>query len=712
LTKLEVPRLGLAAFSRRILVRSVFALLILATLALAVVLLQEEKERGWRNYAQSFKKTQSEIAARLRHPAGQLALQNPERAPLSASEGTSGQATTPLRPLVLPYGGLDFDDQSKAQQAIETAGCNVQYPDGSRLCVAVGNNAYAGGYLYVVGSFNAPPLVARERGALALGDVHRAQIVLNVRGETLRWVAPYEIDPTASSSTGRLTGFADTYPPLTHLPLLAKPQRDFRGWLWQGPQCAQGADAACLRRAFFSIRLPVEPYRAALFRQGRVAWPPPDLADTTVHLRILGPSATTGTAAPLFDSNAPGATVPQALSDLTQTLSLGETLTIHKAGGAEVATLRGDEPNEPDKPNEPGQAVAWLTHLIRALPVDEFKPLQGHELITTPAGNFDITLTGSAQSAELALGTVAARLSWVVAAMLAVIVLAWAVIEVGLLRRVKLLTRRAAAVSYNVNALQVEQRVGALDVADLRGKDELGILAGALADLLQRVKDDVAREHIRAGQERDMWHAVGHEIMSPLQSLMVLHPQASDTSHRYVQRMQQAVKVLYGQASPSEALQAATLPVGTLDLDAFLRNVATNAPFAGVEQVIYLRPPAPVTVRGDDFSLEDVVTHILANAHRHRHPGTPITLTLTIENNTAQVTLHNTGAHIPADLLDSIFDYGVSGANTISETSGQRGQGLFVVKTYMAKMGGTVQVRNVGEGGRAGVEFGLVLQIT
>ena len=41
-----------------------------------------------------------------------------------------------------------------------------------------------------------------------------------------------------------------------------------------------------------------------------------------------------------------------------------------------------------------------------------------------------------------------------------------------------------------------------------------------------------------------MWHAVGHEIMSPLQSLMVLHPQSDDTSHRYVQRMQQAVKQL------------------------------------------------------------------------------------------------------------------------------------------------------------------------
>src|SRR5206468_677421 len=126
-----------------------------------------------------------------------------------------------------------------------------------------------------------------------------------------------------------------------------------------------------------------------------------------------------------------------------------------------------------------------------------------------------------------------------------------------------------------------------LDVSDLRGEDEMGILAAGLDDLLTRVKDDVQREQFRAQQERDMLQAVGHEILSPLQSLMVLHPQANDPGHRYVQRMQQAVRVLYGQASPSEALQAAKLDLSPLDLDAFLQDVAANAGYAGIEDVRY-----------------------------------------------------------------------------------------------------------------------------
>ncbi|MGZ5176820.1 MAG: sensor histidine kinase, partial [Burkholderiales bacterium] len=77
LPSLAVPRLGLASFRRRIIFRGAFLLLVLATLALAVVLLKEEKQRSYVDYQQSFRKTQAEIVAKLRHPAGQLALLNP-----------------------------------------------------------------------------------------------------------------------------------------------------------------------------------------------------------------------------------------------------------------------------------------------------------------------------------------------------------------------------------------------------------------------------------------------------------------------------------------------------------------------------------------------------------------------------------------------------------------------------------------------------------
>jgi sensor histidine kinase regulating citrate/malate metabolism len=55
-------------------------------------------------------------------------------------------------------------------------------------------------------------------------------------------------------------------------------------------------------------------------------------------------------------------------------------------------------------------------------------------------------------------------------------------------------------------------------------------------------------------------------------------------------------------------------------------------------------------------------------------------------------------------MIDNIFEYGVSD-QADSGAHGNRGQGLFVAKTYMAKMGGTITVRNLDDG----VEFVLSL---
>jgi signal transduction histidine kinase len=687
--KLAVPKLGLASFRRRILFRATFLFLVVASLALAVVLLKEEKQRSYQNYAESFKKTQAEIVAKLRHPAGQLALLNGSNV---------ARTLTPLRPLVLPYGALDFDDQNKAQQAVEMAGCSVRYPDGSSVCVAIGNNPYAGGFIYLVGSFASADLVPRRRGALDLTEVHRARVTLDMRGEETRWIAPFEAlsEPGAPILRGRLTGFADVG---DRLPVAAKPVRDFRGWLWQNRQCADASTNApdCLKHSFFSIRLPVDVFRDALFEKERPVWPPQNLDDIRVRVQVLGPDSDK----PLLDSNAANPTPPFSLNDLTQTLLPGETLRIRKVGnGEDVITLKGV-----DKGTD--TSLPWLTQFIRKLPVadDSAASLAGQEVITTAVGKYEVNLSGDLSGVDRNLSAVATRLSWFIAAMLGAIGLAWFVIEVGLIHRITVLTKRAAAVSYNVSDPQIDKRIGDLDVSDLRGSDELGILAGSLSTLLQRVKDDVKREHIRAEQERDMWHAVGHEIMSPLQSLMVLHGKSEDPSRHYVQRMQQAVKVLYGTASPSEALEAAALQLNTIELDTFLHNVASNAHFAGIDGVDYKRVSRPVLVRADEYSLEDVMTHILRNADRYRTAGTPIVVTLTTVDTSACVAIHNQGPAIDAALIDKIFEYGVSGAESAA-SSEHRGQGLFVARTYMAKMGGTISARNVDDG----VTFTLTLQ--
>jgi hypothetical protein len=210
--------------------RGAFLLLALATVALALSVLGEEKTLAYRGYHDVFEKNVEQISARLQHPTGQLALLNP---------ALSGAALVPLRPLVLPFSAIDFDDRGKAQQAAEMAGCLVQYPDHSQLCVAIGNNPLAGGYIYAVGSFASGTLVPHDLGDPDVRNAHRLAVEVALRGQVLRWIAPLEpeADQRRNGLRGRLPGFtldADGRP-------AGLPDRDFRGWLWQDGRCAEVA---------------------------------------------------------------------------------------------------------------------------------------------------------------------------------------------------------------------------------------------------------------------------------------------------------------------------------------------------------------------------------------------------------------------------------------------------------------------------------------
>ena len=687
----------LASFRLRILFRTAFLALILAVMALAVAVLQGEKQRAWRNYQSALEKTKEQIVARLRHPSGQLALMNPERR-------TSGL----IHPVLLPFSAIDFDDRNKAWNAVEMADCLVRYPRLGSLCVGIGNNPWIGGFIYAAGTFGSGPLVAHEIGDRYLDGAHRMLVSVRLRGLEYRWIAPFEALPSKRGAlveglNGRFTGYVEQEGRDYDKRM---PERDFRGWLWQESRCAdaqQDNAQDCERRSFFSLRLPVVELIAGLPRTRRAPWPPPDLNDIEVDIFLLPPGEDKSREDALFDSASNASTLPFSLNDLGALLQQGESLRIQRGSGEDIL-IRGREGAEE-------RISPLLTQLIRKLPIAashgerlSIAPSELDDVVATPLGDYRILLHGDAERVvNETLGATATRLFWFVGAVMMVIVLVWLVIEIGMIRRIALFTRRARQFS----PWREESEFLAFDFSDLEGSDELGILAGRLDWLLARVKEDASRERIRVAQEKEQWHAVGHEIMSPLQSLLALHGNPEDPDYRYLARMQQAIRVLYGSASPSEALQSSAVALATLDLDRFLANIAGNASHIGVENVIYIPRGAPVPVRADEYALEDVIGHLLKNADRHREPDTPITLALDLDGETepgsVSINVHNTGPGIAPEWLDKIFAYGFSGS---TGGEGRRGQGLFVAKTYMAKMGGTIRAMNEADG----VSFHLSLK--
>lgn len=670
----------------RLLLRSVFLLLALSVMALALYVLREEKQLSYQNYQHAFHKTAEQINAKLQHPAGQLALLNP---PASKNEKPG------LKPLLLPFSSLDFADLDKARQAIEMSGCLMQYPDSGSLCSAIGTNPWAGSFIYVAGTFSDYTLQPHQQGAPDITQGHHLRIEIHLPNTSYYWLLPFELTPASLNSlaanpnrplTGRLSGYHDT----GSAHHFTRPDRDFRGWVWQ-QQCPPENSSPpnsrpCQRQVFFSMRIPIPAWREALLKQNTVQWPPEDLQQTRLHIKVMSPGGHTV----LLNSDNAHAIPPFSLNDITSLLMPGETLRIRRLENDTAHALLQLKGAGPALDNY----SRLISGLIRRLPVDGYDtPMQAQHIIMTPLGAYELFMTGDIGSVNRSLGAVATRISWFVLAILLALALAWLIIEIGIMHRITLLTRRATQISQSISNTT---DIASFDIAELRGKDELGLLATCLSNLLQRVREDIERERIRSEQEKDMWHAVGHEIMSPLQSLMALHGESENQSRRYINRMQQAIRILYGTASPSEAFQASTLAMEPLDIDEFLGHVASNSACVGIHNVVFSRA-GPVIVRANPYSLEDVITHVLRNADRFREPGSAIRIFLESVETSVTVSIFNQGAHIADDIIRNIFEYGVSQHQEESAGS-HRGQGLFVAKTYMAKMGGTINVRNEENG--------------
>ncbi|WP_374349397.1 hypothetical protein, partial [Chitinimonas sp.] len=405
----------LLSFRLRVLFRLAFLLLACATVLLALYLLREEKALSYRSYRDGVDKTAEQIAGKLRHPAGQLALLNP---------GASSTGGAALHPLLLPFAAIDFDDQNKAQQAVEMAGCQVQYGEDGALCVAVGNNPWAGGFIYVVGRFHSEKLLAHPRGEARLDGAHRLRVAVSLRGQQYRWLAPFETLDDGDERHGRLTGFVERGEDYSK----SRPVRDFRGWLWQDRHCVlsdAGKPAVrepCQHRSFFSVRLPITALHDDLLSGASPVWPPADLDRIEVAVQMLAP----GDGPALLDSGRAGAVPPFSLADLRPLLLPGETLSIRKLGGAaELIRIVGNSDGE-------DPAWRWVQAIVRRLVVDGFdQPIVHSQQIATALGRYEFTLTGDVRGVNRRLAAVATRVSWFVGAMLLAIFIAWLVIEAG-----------------------------------------------------------------------------------------------------------------------------------------------------------------------------------------------------------------------------------------------------------------------------------------
>jgi PAS domain S-box-containing protein len=143
-----------------------------------------------------------------------------------------------------------------------------------------------------------------------------------------------------------------------------------------------------------------------------------------------------------------------------------------------------------------------------------------------------------------------------------------------------------------------------------------------------------------------------------------------------------------------------------LDLAAVIESaVDTSRPLITVanHQLAISMPPDVLTVDGDSMRLAQVIANLLNNAAKYTPEGGQIWLTTRREANEAVISVRDTGAGIPAEVLPRIFEMFAQGDRTLNRAQGGLGIGLTLAKSLVQLHGGRIEARSEGLG--KGSEF-------
>ncbi|HEY5946094.1 MAG TPA: GAF domain-containing protein [Kofleriaceae bacterium] len=105
-----------------------------------------------------------------------------------------------------------------------------------------------------------------------------------------------------------------------------------------------------------------------------------------------------------------------------------------------------------------------------------------------------------------------------------------------------------------------------------------------------------------------------------------------------------------------------------------------------------------VYVDGDEFRLAQVFQNLLTNSAKYTPSGGSITVRLTTGDDHASVEIEDNGVGIAADVLPTIFDPFVQGAQKLDRSQGGLGIGLTLVRSLTELHGGHVDAHSGGPG--------------
>lgn len=151
----------------------------------------------------------------------------------------------------------------------------------------------------------------------------------------------------------------------------------------------------------------------------------------------------------------------------------------------------------------------------------------------------------------------------------------------------------------------------------------------------------------------------------------------------------------------------------TVDLVAILKAADDSVRFAAIAKSLTLEfhysADSITRVMGDELRLQQVFWNLLANAVKFTPDGGRIDVWLEKVQNTAQISITDTGIGIDPEFLPHVFDRFRQADGSSTRRYGGLGLGLALVKHLVELHGGTVEAASLGEGQGATFKVNLPL---
>jgi two-component system, OmpR family, sensor kinase len=302
--------------------------------------------------------------------------------------------------------------------------------------------------------------------------------------------------------------------------------------------------------------------------------------------------------------------------------------------------------------------------------------------------------------AEIAVFSVALLLTGIIGT-------GWVRISLRPLRRVAATATRVTQLPLSSGEVSLPERV-----PDANPATEVGQVGAAFNRMLGHVEAALARREASESRLRSFAADASHELRTPLAAirgyaeLALRHPGPlpAEVEHALSRvqsesaRMSELVDELLLLARLDAGRPLASEPV---DMTRLVIDVTSDARVAAGDHRWQLElPEEPVTVRGDDLSLHQVVANLLSNAARHTPAGTFVTVALhqaappagSHGPGVAVLSVTDNGPGIPPELQPDVFERFVRGDASRSHAAGSSGLGLAIVHAVTAAHGGTASV--------------------